>query len=514
VEVKTEVIARKSALIIISEILGGALSYVSLYFITKYMGPSDYGIVAFAIGFVTLFSVFENMGFHHSHIKKISEGKDIGICNGTFLVSKLGLTLLTVGLIIFSIFFWKEILNRGFETAEHEIAIFIMIVYIAIRSMAFFFNVTFRATREIAKRQLSILFEIVFRVVAIIYVSISGYGALALAICYVIGEIGFLLVGFLMFRSYPIKKPTRLYFREYTSFALPLIIVVASATIMHNFDKVFIQLFWSASDVGYYFAAFGLSRYIDMFTIALIALLFPTYSALHSSNNLKRINKLTYDSERYISMTVFPMVFGLVVLAEPATKILLSGWRPVIPILQILPFFALLAALEAPYQSQFVGTNKPKLARNRVVIMVVCNVVLNFILIPQDIQSLGLKLFGLGAKGAAIATVFSYGVGLVYSRILIWRINGLKGNWRIIIHAISAIIMSVILYVLLYHFNFINLIMRWYYLLGISIFGLGIYIFTLFIFGEFNKDDFYFFLDALNIKKMFIYIRDELKGKN
>ena len=111
------------------------------------------------------------------------------------------------------------------------------------------------------------------------------------------------------------------------------------------------------------------------------------------------------------------MVFGMVVLAEPATFILLSGWIPAIPILQILPFFALLAALEAPYQSQFVGTNRPKLARNRVVIMVLCNILLNFFLVPHDIQLLGLTLFGLGAQGAAIATVISYAIGLIYSRV-------------------------------------------------------------------------------------------------
>lgn len=153
------VIARKSALIITTEILNGVLGYVSLYFITRYMEPSDYGIVAFALGFVMLFSVFENMGFHHSHIKKVSEGKDPGVCNGTFLVTKIGLTFLLVVVILLSIFSWKFVLGRGFETPEHELAIYIMLGYMAVRSLAYFFNVTFKAKREIAKRQISIFFR-------------------------------------------------------------------------------------------------------------------------------------------------------------------------------------------------------------------------------------------------------------------------------------------------------------------------------------------------------------------
>ena len=76
-----------------------------------------------------------------------------------------------------------------------------------------------------------------------------------------------------------------------------------------------------------------------MFTVAMGALLFPTYSALHAYNNMKGIHTLTFKSERYLSMIVFPMVFGMVILAEPATRILLSNWLPAVPILQILPFF-------------------------------------------------------------------------------------------------------------------------------------------------------------------------------
>jgi len=506
-------IARKSALIIGTELLNGALGYVSLFFITRYIGPSNYGTVAFAIGFVSLFLVLENMGYHHSHIKKISEGKDLGICNGTFLISKIGLTALLAVFVLTSLFIWKNVVGRGFETPEHEIAIYIILGYYVIRSLSYFFEVTFRAKREIAKKQIPLFLETLVRVGATIYVAMAGYGALALAFTYVIGDIAFFLTGLYLFRGNPIKKPSKQYFKEYTYFALPLILVVVSATVMNNIDKVFIQLFWSSSDVGYYFAGFKLSHFINLFTVALITLLFPTYSALHSNKNLKRIIHLTYQSERYISMIAFPMVFGMVILAEPATFILLSGWTPSIPILQILPFYALLAGLEAPYQSQFLGTNRPKLTRNRVLIMVITNVFLNLILIPKDIQSLGLTMMGLGTKGAAIATVISFGIGLFYSRYSSWKITGAKGNWRVLLHALAASIMVLFLYILLYHFGYVSYITRWYHLLGTSFLGLGIYIIVLYLLKEFTGDDFKFFLDTLNIKKMLVYIWDEVKRK-
>lgn len=506
-------IARKSALFIATSILNGALGYVGLYFITRHMSPEDYGIVAFALGFVTLFTIFGNLGYHYPHIKKVSEGKDIGTYIGTFLTIKIGLVGLAMSMAIGALIFWKFVLGRGFETPTHELAIYIMIGYCAVKLLAQIFIVTFRAKKEVAKIQIPLLLETVIRVAVTVYVALAGFGAIALALTYVAGDIVYFLSALYLFRGYPIKKPSFNYFKDYSKFAFPLIIVVASATIMTNIDKVLIQLFWSAADVGYYFSAFRLSILIVMFAEAIGLLLFPTFSTMHINDDIVGIRRLTSQSERYLSMIVFPMVVGMVILAEPAVRILLSGWMDVVPILQILTFFVLLDALTRPYASQFIGINRPKIVRNRVIIMVCCNVFLNIVLIPKDIQMLGLNLAGLGARGAAIATVLSYGVSLVYSRIMAWKLTKTKGNPRVLIHALAAGIMAAILYFILYNLNMIGLITRWYHLVVFSFLGLGIYLGVLLLLREFTKKDFDFFIEVLNIKKMIQYIKDEIRGK-
>ena len=507
-------IARKSALIASAKILDGSLAYIALFFITRHMSPEDYGIVAFALGFAGLFSIFGTLGFNNAHIKKVSEGKELGTCIGTFLTTKILLTGLTVSLLIGTVFYWKFIMGRGFETPEHELAIYIVTGFWILKLIVDSFITTFSARKEIAKAQIPFLFGGFIRVSATIYVALAGFGALALAFTHVVGEATQLIVVLFLFRRYPIKKPSLEYFKEYSKFAFPLVMISVCSIIMTNIDRVLIQLFRSASDVGYYSSAFRLSAFINMFTLAIGGLLFPTFSMLHTNNNIAGIRKLVHKSERYLSMIVFPMVFGMVILAEPTIFILLSGWMPAVPILQILPFFVLFAALERPYQSQFLGMNQPKIARNRVLIMAFINVLLNIVLIPKDIQMLGgIKLAGMGATGAAIATVVSYGIGLIYSRAMAWKLNGVKGNPRIILHAIAAGAMAVIIHVILYGSNFIIYITRWYHLLIFSLFGLIIYISILFLLSEFTKDDFRFFIDALNIKKMLKYISDELRGK-
>ena len=279
---------------------------------------------------------------------------------------------------------------------------------------------------------------------------------------------------------------------------------------MTNVDKVFIQLFWSSKEVGWYFAIFNLSRFVILVVTSVGLLLFPTISEYYSRNEMDKIREKVLKSERYLSMIVFPIVTMIIILAEPIIHILLSDkYLPGVHILQILPLFVLLEALARPYVSKMQGMDMPELVRNRFLIMVSANVILNLILIPRDIRSLGLNLFGLGAEGAAIATVISYVLGLIYIRYKAWKITGLKGNRRIILHAIASGMMASILW----HILKIFYISRWYHLAGIALIGTAIYVGILCILKEFRKEDFIFFIDTINVKKLIDYVSNEIKKR-
>lgn len=501
-------IARKSTLIITTNIIESILAYVALFFIARYMGPGDYGIIGFAIGFVGLFALLSNLGYNQAHIKRISEGKDLGTCISTFIVTKIGLVTLMSSATIFAIFFWKYLLRRGFESTTHETAIYIILGYFILERLSSIFQITFSAETKIAKAHIPIFIATITRTGAIIFVALMGFGAIELSYAYVFGHIFLLLTGLILFKNYPIKKPSKSFFLDYSSFALPLIIVSASAAIMTNIDKVLIQLFWSSEEVGYYFASFRICGFIVVAGASIGQILFPMISDYHSKNDINKIRNILFSSQRYISMITFPMVVGLVALAEPSVHILLSGsFFPAITVFRILPFFALLNSLIIPYNSQILGMNKPKLARNRILMMFLLNIILNIILIPKDIQILGIKLFGLGAAGAAVATVISYLIGLVYYIIAAKKLINIKFNYIIFIHFFAASIMGLIIYTLQ---NYVR-IARWYELFALAFFGLLIYLGILFILKEFRKNDFNFIMDTLNIKKMFNYIIKEIK---
>ena len=491
----------------------GILGYVALFLVARYMTMPDYalGVVSFAYGLVSIYHLFANLGFNNAHVKLISEGQDFKTCMGTFAVVKIVLTGLMTLLLVSSLFIWQHVQGRGFESSEHESAVYVMLVYFILWSLSLIMKTTFQARKQTAKQQLPMLFETLGRVAATVYVIWAGLGPLALAWTYVVGEILVFASLAYFFRGNTIGKPSWEMFKKYTVFAWPLAIVAASAIIMTNIDKVLIQLFWGAAEGGKYFAIYRLSRFLDVATMAIGVLLFPTISTLYAKSDMEGIKKLSYTAERYLSMIIFPIVFSMIFLSKPVIHILLSiEFYPAIPILQILPIFALFDALERPYQMKLLGMNLPHFARNRILIMVVMNVGLNILLIPRDIRVLGIDLFGMGAVGAAIATVVAYAVGLIYTRWVVWQISKVTVNWRIMLHGIAATVMGVIVYSLN---EMVYPIARWYDLIVYGLLSLGLYLGILLLMQEFTRKDFDLFMDTLNIKKMFAYIRDEIRGE-
>ncbi|MGC9445402.1 MAG: flippase [Candidatus Methanospirareceae archaeon] len=503
-------IARKSTLIIITHLLNGLLGYVALKFIALYMEPWEYGVVGFAYGFVALFSFLGDLGFNAAHIKRVSEGRDLETCIATFAVTKLALAGLMASVVIGSLAVWKYVLGNSFETPYHESAVYILLASFLLLGVTRTMIFTFNARQEIAKSQLPHFMATLARVVATLFVAYYGLGALALAYTYLFGELFQFSLALFFFRTYSFGRPSAAYFRDYIRFARPMALASAAYLIMTSMDKVFIQFFWGATQVGEYFAVFNLSHFILLFVTAVGTLLFPAISEYHASNNIDGVRKLFSRSERYLSMIVFPLVVLMAALAEPIIHILISDqYLPAVPVLRILPFFVLLETLSRPYVSNLQGMNEPQSIRNRVLIMLLFNVLLNLILIPRELTIIGLEGAGLGALGAAIATVIAYLIGLVYIKQVAWKLTGLKGTGRIMWHLLAAVLMGAIVM----YTNNIIAIERWYELGGVVVGGLLIYFAFLVVFRELTREDLDFFMDTLNIRELFRYLKEELRGR-
>jgi O-antigen/teichoic acid export membrane protein len=430
-------------------IVGSILGYIALFFILNpdYMGAEQYGIIGFGLAYVGLFAFITDLGFNWTHIKRVSEGQDLGKSIGTFLTIKIVLNIIMVIIVISSILFWKFVLGRGFETQEHEHVIYLFIIYHVLLSISTVPLQTFSARRETAKQQLSAIIETLIRVPLAIFIAVNSLGVFALAGSYVIGVFFMFIVSFYMFKKYPIKKFDMKTFKSYYLFAIPISVSSGIAMISTNIDKVMLQLFWDSTLVGYYFGVQRLTAVIIFMSIAVSTLLFPTLSRYHGKNDYREIRRLTISAERYVSIVIVPSVVFFIVFSKPLLNLIHGDMaQNASTIFQLMAVYSLFVCFYKIFANQIIAINKPSLGAKIGISMAVLNIILNLILIPKDIKSLGVNLMGMGAEGAALATTISMAYGLLISKHFARKLTGTPWNPKIFLHLFAAIIMGLVLY--------------------------------------------------------------------
>ncbi len=305
----------------------------------------------------------------------------------------------------------------------------------------------------------------------------------------------------------PVEMPDKNYLKSYMKFALPLAISSSAVIIAANTDVVMIQWFWSSLDVADYYAAKRIGMLMTTIGIAIGTTVYPAMSRLHSKGNIEEIRKIASMAERYLSMVVFPLMFFILVFTDKIVLIMLSeAMRSAIPVIRVLTVFYTLTVMNIPYAYQLPAVNRTDISGKIGVMRAVINVGLNFIFIPTSI--LGIGLLGLGAVGAALATLITFLITTFNMRLAAYRLTGSISDKRILIHISSAILTSVVF--LLIDTSWAS---RWYTLGILGLAFMGVYIAILTLMKEFRKEDFDLFFDAFNPKKMLGYMNEEIREK-
>lgn len=506
-------IARRSALVFAANVMGALLGYVGLFALARLIPNSDelIGLVAFGLGFVGSFFVLTGLGVPTAHIKRISQGEPLERCVGTYAVLKILQVSLATGGTLLALYVWTEVMGRGFETPLHLRVIFAMLLYYVILSTSAIANTTFNARLETAKSQMSHFVGTAVRVVGMVIVAIAGLGALALAWAYIIGVIAMASIALFLFRHYPIARPRLDLIRSYLKFALPLSIPVALTGLSANIDKVVIQLFWSAAEVGYYFAAQRVVLLLTVITSAVSLLLFPSISRYHARNELDMLRTKANQAERYLSMILAPIAAFLLVYPEGVIHVLLSDtFLPAADVLRLFSVALYLSALIVPRRAILQGMDRPDLVGLASLAGALITLALYFILVPTSI--LGLPLASLGPVGAAGSVLIGYAVVLTLALLFSRRLVGDRLQKRIALHIGAAAAVGLLFLQLLA--PALGLDWRWFHLLAFGGAFLGAYLVVLALVREFRKPDLLLFFDILDPRKMARYVRDELRNRD
>ena len=96
--------------------INALFGYIGLFFIIRFVGLQAWGYLSFSLAFIGVLSIVGDLGYGTAHLRYLSSGEySEGVCNGTFLTIRTVQTMITIGIVLGSLFVWIDILHRGLE---------------------------------------------------------------------------------------------------------------------------------------------------------------------------------------------------------------------------------------------------------------------------------------------------------------------------------------------------------------------------------------------------------------
>lgn len=532
---------RQTGLIIANTVVGAGLGFVALKLFAVYTGEHADGLLgqlAFAMGLAGLLSIVADLGFGSAHVKRVSEGRDLGNASTTFAWAKTALAGAFVALVAGAALAASAL---GVLQETPRFAVAIIAVYFAFLGLRTVYTATFDGRREFAKTQAVVLAEHLVRVPLMVLFAaafagaVEGSGPLAglmrdggasfsgllqrhagelLAACYAAAAVASFLAGAVLFRrGYPWGRFDRGVLRDYWSFGRHIFLAMVVGTVYVNLDKVAITAFWTAEHTGRYFAAQRFSDLISMVPIAVYTVLFPAMSRDLARGDKEAMRASTGAALRHVSMTVVPLVAYIVALAGPLLSLVLTGvFQEAVPTMRLLALYALVSALFYPYATVLHALGKPEVTAKSAIVGTAINAVLNLAFIPAP-GTWGLPTLGLAEAGAALATLVAVVAQFVIVRRAVHRLEGRVPEGHVVKHLVAGAAMLLVLSVVPAPFaptagNAPAALM-------VAMLALGglVYVGVLALLGEFTRRDLEMYLHIADPAAMGRYVAAEVRKR-
>lgn len=528
-------IGRKAMLPLLNLGLGAVLGLVALKLIAVYFNPEVLGEVTWALAFLGVLYLFSDLNMSEAHVKRVSEGENVGDCFATFAAFRLVSTTVFVLAALAIIVVRGPVLGKPIEATTVG-ALLLGLVYYVSKAAQSIAQSTFEARLEAARSQVPSFVETLVRVpltavVAFAFASVALgadsplYGfradnpvwrwvaenpAAAVMATYAIGSLAGMVVAFHYLRqSFERGRFRWDLLRSYFAFALPLFTISAVTVFAAFVGPLALGYFRAAVDTGEFEAPRRLVTVLEGVGGAASLLLFPLISGMLHRGDRAGVYSLVDRSIRYLSMLTLPIAAFLVAFPVPVIRLVLAeDWVGNAATLAVLAVWVYLTTISRPHVNLLMGANQPGAVARIGVVASLIHVAATLYLVPDDIQSLGIRLGGLGALGAALAALVS---GTCYYALVVLAtrsMDGYRPPLAILKHVLAGAVMVGALLALDHGTGFP--LGRWYTFAVYVPLGAAIYAAALVLLGELRRDDVRFVKAVLHPGEMGRYLKSEL----
>lgn len=317
-------LARGAGIAFFIKVLSVGLNYLVHVFLTRWLGPGEYGVYAYVLSWVALLAIISGLGFPTAVLRFIPQynaNKDWGRFNGIINVSRwltlfASLIPLLIGAVIL---LWGNIFNK----VDYLYAIILGLCMVPLLALV---NLQTGIARGVYKVTLAFAPSQLIRPLLILggsYLLIQKGHALT-SIPVIGTEIFALFIVFVMqiylFRrgiSEKILSTRRVYqIREWICVSLPLLVVAGFVEVLNKTDVLIIGMMLSPNDVGIYNATIKTVRLTSFVLVAVNAVAAPMFASLYAEGKRDELQRLVSALAHWIFWPSLVFAFILIIFAE------------------------------------------------------------------------------------------------------------------------------------------------------------------------------------------------------
>jgi O-antigen/teichoic acid export membrane protein len=337
------------------------LNMAALLFTSRLIGPSGLGSYGLVIAYIGAFSILSGLGVPTAHLKRISEGKDLGRCNGTFFAIRFVQISLVVLTVLCAYGFQKYLLGHGFESSSLEMLLLVLLLSRFLADLGQSLNYTFSARRETVKQWIPIVIGVAVDDALYILIALAAPSVVLLAWADVAMNLVILIGYLVLFRGYPLLKPTLEYFKLYATFAGPVLLIGMIETLYGVVDSLFVGFRGGTTELGLFLGATSIASIVGIIQVALGGLIFPTMSHNLRIGAVDRVHQLASTLDKVLVTFFIPALLLTWLFQEQIVVLVLgTAYRSSSVILVVLTAMVMVKALYTVYAGLLMARGELK----------------------------------------------------------------------------------------------------------------------------------------------------------
>jgi O-antigen/teichoic acid export membrane protein len=463
------------------EVVAGFLKLALIIYAARILGAAGYGKFTFALSFVSIISIFADLGLLDFATREFSREKETEREYPAILSLKI---ILGIGALILAF------VGSFFVTSDPLIqrVIWILAFFISISSFLSIFCAFLRSRQKMEYEAGFNIFQIALITILSFFVLFIAPSAENLSYGYMFANL--VVLFFILFIFHFRVHSLRLVFdkaiwKKFLRLSWPLSLGFTSSWILVSIDSIMIGYFGEVIQVGWYNAAYKII-YIALILATLISRSFYPVLSKFSREAKEKLQKVWNYQMALMIVLAVPIAMGGLLLSPKIINLFYgSDYKPAILALQFLVFVCAADFLYYPCAAALIISDQQKKNFKLLLTGVVINIILNLVLIPR-----------YGLYGAAIATIISSVIILFLAIDSLRRFTpispfSLKLFKVLIVSIFASVVMFMVMrQLIIYNFNIFPII----------IIGSLIYFFVLLILYIFlSRDNFLF--KSISIKK-------------